>query len=72
MTRPAPHSPLTDKQTAVLELVVDGLTSREIAAQLGCSPATAKAHCDVLRRKFGVERKSHLIATGRVYLGESR
>lgn len=51
---------LSDKQRQVLALT-DGRTIEEIAAELGWLPRTVKYHSDVLRRKYGVEKRRQLI-----------
>ena len=45
---------LTERQRQVASGVARGLTNDEIGAELGISPRTVKAHCDMLRRKLGV------------------
>lgn len=47
---------VTERQLEVTRLVAEGLSHEEIAAQLGISARTAKAHTDALRQKFGVSR----------------
>jgi len=51
---------LTDRQHQVALAVERGLTNEEIAAELGISPRTVKAHTDVIRRKFGVRRRRQI------------
>ncbi len=58
MTEPT----LTARQREVLALLRQGKTAIEIGAALGITPRTVKAHKDVLRRKYGVERARELIA----------
>ncbi|HYZ79384.1 MAG TPA: helix-turn-helix transcriptional regulator [Gaiellaceae bacterium] len=61
MAREVEHAParpvLTERQRQVAHGVERGLTNEEIAAELGISPRTVKAHCDLLRRKLGVGRR---------------
>ena len=52
---------LTERQRQVAHALERGLSNAEIAAELGISPRTVKAHCDSLRRKL-VVRKRRLIA----------
>ncbi len=54
--RPAlPH--LTPRERAILALLVDGCSNAEIAAQLGCAPATIHTHVLHLFKKMGVRHR---------------
>ncbi len=64
----SPH--LTRRQRQVVELIAAGCSNEEIGLRLGISARTAKAHCDVLRRKLGVTRRRHLPAAYRALTGE--
>ena len=44
---------LTDRERQVLALVAEGKTGKEIAARLGISVRTARAHRENLARKLG-------------------
>jgi DNA-binding NarL/FixJ family response regulator len=48
---------LTDRERAVLALLVDGLDNQEIASRLYISPSTAKNHIANLFEKLGVENR---------------
>ena len=48
----------------------DTLTREQARAQLGISPRTAKAHCDVLRQKLGVPRRRQIPAAYRALTGD--
>ncbi|RSS74751.1 response regulator transcription factor [Streptomyces sp. WAC06614] len=48
---------LTERERAVLELIGDGLTNRQIAEQLYLSEKTVKNHISRLLGKLGVERR---------------
>jgi LuxR family maltose regulon positive regulatory protein len=61
---------LTRRQQQVVELIAAGCSNEEIGLRLGISARTAKAHCDVLRRKLGVSRRRHLPAAYRSLTGE--
>jgi DNA-binding CsgD family transcriptional regulator len=50
---------ITERQQQVVELAA-GCSNVEVAARLGISPRTAKAHCDVLRQKLGVNRRRQI------------
>lgn len=49
-----PAAMLTDREREVLELVAQGLTNKEVARELGVSPATIKAHMERIIAKLGV------------------
>ena len=52
---PAPHMvPLTAREQQVLVRVAAGLTSKQIAAELGVSPRTVETHRESVARKLGI------------------
>jgi len=51
---------LTDKQRAVLDLLVQHKTSKEIARVLGISPYTVDQRIAAARKKFGAETRNEL------------
>ena len=55
-------NPLTPSETTVLQLVGEGLTSREISARLAISEATARKHRENIRRKLGVRNSAEMAA----------
>jgi predicted ATPase/DNA-binding CsgD family transcriptional regulator len=56
--RPRTAAPvLTPRELAVLELLSEGLTNREIAAALYISPSTAGVHVSNILRKLGANRR---------------
>ena len=66
-----PASPrFTDRQREVVRLIALGLSNDEIAAAIGISPRTAKAHSDLLRTKLQVPRKRQIPAAYRALTGE--
>ena len=65
----SPTIALTERQREVIELIAQGCSNDEIGLRLGISGRTAKAHCDVLRRKLGVTRRRHLPAAYRALTG---
>ena len=67
LTKRAPA--ITDRQRQVVELVAAGLSNDEIGEQLGISPRTVKAHCDVLRQKLGVPRRRQIPAAFKMLTG---
>jgi DNA-binding CsgD family transcriptional regulator len=61
---------ITDRQREVIELIAQGLSNDELSQELGISPRTAKAHCDVLRQKLGVHRRRQIPLAYRLLTGE--
>jgi DNA-binding NarL/FixJ family response regulator len=53
-TRPAEQSPLTDRETEVLEMVRNGHPNKIIARRLGISERTVKAHLTNIFQRLGV------------------
>jgi DNA-binding NarL/FixJ family response regulator len=49
---------LTTRQFTVARLAADGLTNKQIAREIGRSPATVKIHLDAVRAKLGVRRRA--------------
>ncbi len=68
MLRLEPH--FTARQREVVELIAAGCSNAEIGEHLGVSPRTAKAHCDVLRRKLGVPLRRQIPAAYRLLTGD--
>ena len=52
---------LTPRENQVLELLAEGLSNKEIGAQLGVSPHTAKFHVTALLDKFGAETRTEAV-----------
>ena len=53
---------LSDRERDVARLLVTGMTSKEIARQIGISPRTVEAHRSRLMHKFGLRTPGQLIA----------
>jgi transcriptional regulator of acetoin/glycerol metabolism len=53
---------LSPRQSIVLQMVMEGLNSKEIASFLGISPRTVESHLEVMRKRFGAKTTSNLIA----------
>ncbi len=52
---------LSDRQTAVLKLVTDGKSNKQIAWELSISETTVKAHMTAILRKLGVSSRAQAI-----------
>lgn len=52
---------LTSRQTEVLELMVEGMTAKQIAARLGISYRTVQDKAEAVRRKYGARNRFQLI-----------
>jgi non-specific serine/threonine protein kinase len=61
----------TERQRQVVQLIAEGCSNIEIAARLGVSPRTAKAHSDILRSKLGVEKRRQIPLAFRDATGEN-
>jgi DNA-binding CsgD family transcriptional regulator len=60
---------LTTRERQTMELVIHGLTSKEIAAQMKISPNTVKAFLRLIMAKLGVSTRSAIL--GKVFLPNS-
>jgi DNA-binding NarL/FixJ family response regulator len=58
---PETPSPVTPRQQQVLSLIVQGLTNREIAAELGVSVRTVEVHRFDLMHRLEVRNVAQLI-----------
>lgn len=54
--------PLTPREKEVIALSADGLTSNEIADELGMSARTVNQHVDNVARKLGTKNRAHTVA----------
>ncbi len=54
-----PIVPLTRREQQVIELLVDGLTNREIAGRLVVEPDTVKDHVQSIIKKLGATDRTH-------------
>ena len=60
--RPRPTQRLTAREAEILELVAQGLTNKEIAAQLYIEVTTVKNHVHNILEKLGVGRREEAVA----------
>jgi DNA-binding NarL/FixJ family response regulator len=58
----AQAGPLTPSESTILQLVGEGLTSKEISQRLDISEATARKHRENIRRKLGVRNSAEMAA----------
>jgi DNA-binding NarL/FixJ family response regulator len=54
---------LSQRESDVLSLLVDGLSNRAIAAQLEVSEETVKTHLRHIYKKLKVKDRAHAVAT---------
>lgn len=59
---PTPGHDLTERERAVLALMVEGLNNTEIAKKLGVSPSTIKSHVSHILGKLGVASRTEAVA----------
>ncbi len=59
---PTPGHDLTERERAVLALLVEGLNNSEIADKLGVSPSTIKSHVSHILRKLDVASRTEAVA----------
>jgi len=59
---PAPGHDLTERERAVLALLVEGLNNTQIAEKLGVSPSTIKSHVSNILSKLGVASRTEAVA----------
>ena len=55
--------PLTDREGEVLSLVAEGLTNKQIGAQLGISERTVKNHLTSIMTKLRATDRTHSVVT---------
>lgn len=58
---PEPYSLLSAREREVLHLIAEGLSAKEIAAELEISTKTVEAHRTSLMRKLGVRKATELV-----------
>jgi NarL family two-component system response regulator LiaR len=58
---PAPGFDLTERERAVLVLMVEGLNNTQIAARLTVSPSTVKSHVSNILSKLGVASRTEAV-----------
>jgi DNA-binding NarL/FixJ family response regulator len=63
---------LTERQRAIAQAIVEGLSNKAIARNLVCSEYTVRDHVSVMLRKFGVANRVQLAAVLVLRLSASR
>ncbi|MCB2160726.1 response regulator transcription factor [bacterium] len=58
---PTPGLDLTERERAVLALMVEGLNNTQIAGKLSVSPSTIKSHVSNILSKFGVASRTEAV-----------
>jgi DNA-binding NarL/FixJ family response regulator len=62
--RRSPPSLLTERETEVLQLIAEGLTTKDVSVQLGISPKTVENYKQHMFSKLGVQSRAHAVAVG--------
>jgi DNA-binding NarL/FixJ family response regulator len=62
--RRAQPSLLTERETEVLQLIAEGLTTKDVSVQLGISPKTVENYKQHMFSKLGVQSRAHAVAVG--------
>jgi DNA-binding NarL/FixJ family response regulator len=57
----SPLASLTEREREVLQLIAEGLSTKEVATQLGISTKTAESHRTSLMKKLEVHKVSELV-----------
>jgi len=52
---------LTPRETQVLMLVVDGLSTKQIAQELEIAPKTVDGHIERMRLRMGAHNRCHMV-----------
>jgi DNA-binding CsgD family transcriptional regulator len=60
----ANRSPLTPRQQALLRLVAEGMTNRQVARRLGVSEGTVRKHLENIYARLGVQNRAGAVAMG--------
>jgi DNA-binding NarL/FixJ family response regulator len=60
---------LSEREQMVAQHIVDGLTYKEIGAQLYISPKTVEHHVAKIRQKLGASTRAEMLAALRTQLG---
>jgi DNA-binding NarL/FixJ family response regulator len=58
-----PHDELSAREREVLMLMTEGMSNRDIAAELGIAEKTVKCHVGVILNSFGVKDRTNAVLT---------
>ena len=62
------HPALSERQRQIVELLAEGLTTKEICRRLGISPNTVKTHIASIFRALGVKNRTQVVAVTQAWL----
>jgi len=57
-----PLTIITQREAEILALIASGLSSKEVARELGIAPQTVERHIDHARLRTRTRNRSHLVA----------
>ena len=66
------HPALSQRQRQIVELLAQGMTTKEICRQLGISPNTVKTHVASIFRALGVRNRTQVVAVTQAWLLSQR
>ncbi|MCL4745747.1 MAG: response regulator transcription factor, partial [Burkholderiaceae bacterium] len=67
-TRAHQHPQLSERQRQIVELLAEGLTTKEICRQLNISPNTVKTHVASIFRALGVRNRTQVVAVTQAWM----
>ena len=66
------HPALSERQRQIVELLAQGMTTKEICRELGISPNTVKTHVASIFRALGVRNRTQVVAVTQAWLLKQR
>jgi DNA-binding NarL/FixJ family response regulator len=67
-TGDVPQPPLSERQRQIVELLAQGMTTKEICRELGISQNTVKTHVASIFRALGVRNRAQVVAVTQAWL----
>jgi DNA-binding NarL/FixJ family response regulator len=67
-TRAMEHPQLSVRQRQIVELLAQGMTTKEICRELNISPNTVKTHVASIFRALGVRNRAQVVAVTQAWL----
>ncbi len=67
-TRSVDHPQLSERQRQIVELLAQGMTTKEICRELNISPNTVKTHVASIFRALGVRNRAQVVAVTQAWL----